>query len=166
MLAEESTKGLISDSLSPRFQNKTSSMTSPRTSSTSIPPQTRMTRTPTQIMSTPTLASLRASRYPSAYPPPWPSDCDQVIIAPSVVEADASGTDEQITDCTEITEEMENDACIICRRAVASVMMVPCGHAHYCMTCAGMIYAGAVDEEPRCPVCRLAVTGLSEVGAA
>ena len=85
----------------------------------------------------------------------------QVLVAPTVVEPD-DGVDEQVTEAEEVEEITE---CVICFVNPIGAKMVPCGHTHFCLDCAGLIFAGAVDPNPRCPVCRTQVTGIAEVAA-
>ena len=102
-----------------------------------------------------------------------------MVIAPSVVEpgqaheqgVTESGADNMEEDygaeddeqLAEAFETEEGNECIICLVAAVTAKMVPCNHAHFCMDCAGLIFAGAVDREPRCPVCRENITGISEL---
>ena len=84
-----------------------------------------------------------------------------MIIAPSVVE-DRPATDGNRQDEEEYEAE-EGQECVICLVSAITTKLMPCGHAHFCQACAALIFAGAVDENPRCPCCRLAVTGIAEV---
>ena len=86
---------------------------------------------------------------------------EQVLIAPSLVEDDMQ-VDEGFEN-DEAHEAEEGGECVICLVAAITTKLMPCGHAHFCQDCAGLIFAGAVDANPRCPVCRLAVTGIAEV---
>ena len=86
---------------------------------------------------------------------------EQVLIAPSLVEDDMQVDEGYEND--EAFEAEEGGECVICLVAAITTKLMPCGHAHFCQDCAGLIFAGAVDANPRCPVCRLAVTGIAEV---
>ena len=110
------------------------------------------------------------------------SPSSEVIVAPSVVESGqiddhgvtANGAQdeemgygdyEEYEEHDEAFESEEGSECVICLTAAVNAKMLPCEHAHFCMDCAGLIFAGAVDREPRCPVCRTEITGISEIVA-
>jgi hypothetical protein len=53
--------------------------------------------------------------------------------------------------------------CIICMDNDVTHAFLPCQHAHFCADCAGLIEAGAVNNEnPRCPVCRTEIESVIE----
>ena len=51
--------------------------------------------------------------------------------------------------------------CIICFEEDVDTKMMPCEHAHFCNTCAGLVLYGAVHDRPVCPVCRAPVTDIA-----
>ena len=55
--------------------------------------------------------------------------------------------------------------CIICFENNVDTKMMPCGHAHFCNTCAGLVLHRAVHDSPVCPVCREPVTEIASATA-
>ena len=52
--------------------------------------------------------------------------------------------------------------CIICLESEVTTKVMPCGHTHFCLDCAGLICNGAVGDPPRCPLCRELVTTIEQ----
>ncbi|XP_004483645.2 E3 ubiquitin-protein ligase NEURL3 [Dasypus novemcinctus] len=60
----------------------------------------------------------------------------------------------------EATPEPEGGAeeeCVICFHRVADARLVPCGHAHFCSSCAWRVYRDVAT----CPLCRRAVEAVA-----
>ena len=55
------------------------------------------------------------------------------------------------------------DKCVVCLDRLASHMLLPCRHAHFCGECCDFLIGGATDSMfPECPVCRARIDSAEE----
>ncbi len=55
-----------------------------------------------------------------------------------------------------------NPTCCVCMMRPPNTVFIPCGHLNVCDTCAGILEAAGVENQPDgyflCPICRTGVT--------
>jgi hypothetical protein len=54
-----------------------------------------------------------------------------------------------------LTQDNEDDCCVICMCKKKSHVLVPCGHMCYCEGCAALIQSDHCEDRKKCPICRV-----------
>jgi len=55
---------------------------------------------------------------------------------------------------TQLTQDNEEDCCVVCMSTEKSLVLVPCGHMCYCEGCAALIQDDHREDRKKCPICR------------
>ncbi|KFO27344.1 E3 ubiquitin-protein ligase NEURL3 [Fukomys damarensis] len=59
----------------------------------------------------------------------------------------------------EAEPEPKGEECVICCHRAANTRFVPCGHPHFCSSCAWRIF----EDTAKCPMCRWQIEGVAAV---